>query len=189
MWTPVYLFFSEDLRERVLDTQGSNGLPLRRIFATWQHWLDLARGFLGSWLLYHHTFVFDPDLENGLFIEYGVIGVVLAAGVAAQVFYYRRALYCLGPVLYLVGTSFGILDWWIALYGLLAGLFFGGISNSSTAFFFFASGTVAAVGFLFLRIDFEWLLGSGLLLLPVVLAFSAQEGLVMATRRRTPVTE
>ncbi len=184
LWTPVYLFFSSDIRDRIVDTQGSNGLPLLRIAATWQNWLDLLRGFVGSWLLFHHTFHFGPGLENGQYYMLALVGAILVVGVSIQVVYFRRHLFCLCPVFYLAGLSFGLVDWWMALYGLLAGLFFGGISNSSTLFFCFSAGTLAVAGYLFRGIDVGWLLASGTMLLPVVFSLSVQESLVAAMRRR-----
>ncbi len=182
--TPVYLFLSSDILQRVFNTQGADGFLLSRLAATWQNWMDLLRAFAGAWLLSRQVFVLDPAWDEGVYVKFAVVGGILAAGVAVQVVYYSRHIYCLCPVFYLAGVSFGLVDWWIALYGLLAGLFFGAIANSTEAFFLSMAITIAIAGYFFHGISPEWVVACVLLVLPVSIALSIHESLISVIRRR-----
>ncbi len=185
LWMPGYLYLTREGRERVSDSYGSNGLPLSRIVLAWQNWMDAARGIAGAYGLTHLAIALDSGVRETYYYGFAGVGVVLAIAIVMQVVYIRRHVFCLSPIFFVSGMIFVLVDWWIALYAVVVGLFFGRIINSSEGFFFCAAATVAVFGYLFHGIDIEWMLTSGLLFLPIVCSLTAQESLVVVIRRWT----
>ncbi len=182
LWPPGYLFFSGTMHSRIQDAQGSNGLRLGRIFSTWQNWFDGVRGYLGAHLLYAHTFPLERDLGDAYYYELGALGVVLVMAVLVQVLYYRHHLYAVAPLFFLVGVASAVFAWWIVLHGVIAGLVLGRLANTSEAFLMITAVVVGAFGYLVYGIRIELLLVSALLVLPVAIAFAAQESLLAPHR-------
>lgn len=189
LWIPAHLFYSAELRDRVLDTHGSNGLPVTRLLPVWQNWMDLIRGFAGAYLVYRLSFPLERELGETYYYELVAIAGILAIAVAFQVVYYRNHLYCVSPVFFLVGVSFGVVDWWIVLYGVAAGLFVGRTINASEAFFIGMAATIGAISFVFHGVDPGWLIACAVLVLPVVISLTCQESLVAVIRRRTAASD
>ena len=185
LWIPGYLFYTADMYERVHNVHGSNGLPVGRLLITWQHWLDGVRGFCGAYLLFEHTFPLERALaDHSYYVELGVLGCILLVGICAQVLYYQIQchLYALAPVFFLIGISFAMVDWWIVLFGMVSGLIFGRMINTSEAFFVIMAVVIGVVGLVFLGLNFEVYLVCALLILPVILSFLIHENLVVAHR-------
>ncbi len=185
LWTPGYLFYTAAMRERVHSVHGSNGLPLSRIFVTWQHWLDGIRGFCGAYLLYVYTFPLERTLDDSsYYLELGTMGFVLLAGICAQVLYYqiRCHLYSLSPLFFLTGVSLAVVDWWIVMYGILAGLIFGRLINNSESFFAIMAVVIGAFGYMMFGLRLELLMICALLIVPIALSFLIQENLIIAHR-------
>ncbi len=182
LWTPGYLFFTARIRDRVLDTHGSNGLRLQRIAMTWQHWMDGVRGFAGAYLLYNHAFLLERALRDAFLWEFGSLTAILAVAVVIQVIYYHRHVYCLSPIFFLLGILFALFTWWIIIHGIIAGLVFGRLANTSEAFFTIVAVVIAVLGYFIEDFQLEMGLVCALLLLPIVVSLLAKENLVVALR-------
>ncbi len=186
LWPPTYLFISSRTRRRIRRAQGKGGdtFPLVRLALTWQNWFDLARGLAGSWLLYNQSFSVDPEMENAEYLTPAILAAVLLVGAVFQVLYYRRKWYCFSPLFYLVGVTFGILVWWIALYGLLAGLFFVGLLRHAIVFLAAMAATIGISGFLIMGFEPEWATACALLLLPIILSLILRRDLMPVVRKQ-----
>ncbi len=189
--TPSYLFFTSHVRRRVTEAQHSGGFPLPGIFLPWQNWLDLVRAAAGAYLLFHHTFELDRELES-FYEEFGWMAGVFAVGIMLNVYYRRRHLYCLAPVFYITGISLGLFleNWWMVLYGVVAGLVFGRIINLPEAFFIVMGLVIGAFGYFFKGgVSLDLLLLCALTILPIVYAFATKRGLVVAASRTHTIEE
>ncbi len=177
---PSYLFFTSRIRRRVTESQPSSGFPLRGVVLTWQNWLDLARGYGGAYLIFNLTFPLERRAET-YFQELGIVAGILALGLMLNTYYRRRHLYCLAPAFMVVGISMVLYDWWIVLYGALAGLVIGRVTNSAEAFLITTGVIIGAFGYFVGGISLMLLLTCALTVLPIVYAFTTKRGLAIAS--------
>ncbi len=182
------MFFTSHVRRRVTESQQSGGFPLPGILIPWQNWLDLVRGAAGAYLLFHHTFELDRELDT-FYEEFGWMAGVFAVGIMLNTYYRRRHLYCLAPVFLVSGLSLVLFEWWMVLYAIAAGLVFGRILNAPEVFFIVMGLVVGVFGYFFSGIGLQLLLLCALIVLPIVYAFTTKRGLVVAAARTVSVEE
>ncbi len=180
LFTPSYLFFNSRIRRRIANSLPSGDFPLVGILRTWQNWLDLVRGYAGAYLLYHHVYALDAQAENYM-DELGVVAGVLALGLFFNTYYKRKHLYCMAPMFLVTGISLVIFDWWMVIYGVVAGAVFGRIVNSPEVFHISMGVVIGAFGYFFGGISIMLLLTCALIVLPIVYAFTTKRGLIAAS--------
>ncbi len=175
--TPSYLFFTSRVRRRIVELALSGGFSLLGIARPWHNWLDLARGFGGAFLLYHHVFELDPQAEEYM-KELGVVAGVIAFALLLNTYYKKRKhLYCIAPIFLVTGIAMVTFDWWIVLYGVVAGAVLGRLSDSPEIALIVMGLVVGAFGYFFAGLSLMLLLTCALIVLPVVYAFTTNRNL------------
>ncbi len=178
---PSYLFFGGRIRRCNAELAQTGGFPLLGIFLPWQNWLDLARGFGGAFLLYHHVFELDPQAEEYM-NELGVVAGVIAFALLLNTYYKKRKhLYCMAPIFLVTGIAMVTFDWWIVLYGVAAGAVLGRLSDSPEIALIAMGVVIGAFGYFFSGLSLILLLTCALVILPIVYAFTTNRNLIVAS--------
>lgn len=181
LWVPASLLYPAGARQRLSDYRSSR-FRIERMLVTWQHWIDLVRGFGGAFLLTRVAVVPDPAVDEGLLLHLAVTGVVLTLAVAAQTLQRSETFYATAPVFYIWGVAFALVDWVPVLFSLVFSAILSRMVNHVEMNFPVMAGLLGVVGFLYGGFSFELALACVLIILPLVLAYATMQSMVCYSR-------
>lgn len=183
LWLPASLLYPVEARERLSEHFGSR-YRVPSIFLTWQHWLDAVRGFGGAYFLVNYAVSYtNGGGERGGFYEtFAVHAAVLAIAVVLQTVHYRRVVYCVAPIAFLIGVTFALSDWQAALFASVFGLLALKLGNLEVKFPLMAV-LLGISGYFISGKDLHLILNCVLLVFPLVLVYIAQTTFVIYTRQ------
>lgn len=168
-------------------------VKLKRELKSGRNYIDLFRGFAGSFCLWHFSFVItleQRDLFNAL------CGLICLIGVVLQTTRFRERVTFFAAIFFLAGMSMGIGNIRIGDEpGILGNYYAAGIAFLLVCAInpVIATPRLFVVAYGLLLLPFGWLLGGGfqlawinalLVLLPALFSVMAKRPMVIFTRRR-----
>ena len=160
---------------------------LEAMLGTWQHWLDLARGFGGAFFLTNAAVLMDPAIAGDgdrilyLLIIWGVLGLA----VFSQTVNYRQVFYFTAPIFFIWGVTLALVGWMPAVFGIIFSTVLARLLNHLELKLPLMAELVGAAGYEIDGFSMRLALTCGLILAPVVIAFACMNHLVCYTRDLT----
>lgn len=156
-------------RKRLSDLHSSD-FRLEQMLSTWQHWLDLPRSFLATFLLVNSAILNPAGMEDA-WLTLVVVGLILALAIAAQTVHYLKGFYFTAPIFFIWGITFALVDPIAAGFGIVFSTIFARLINHVDLKLPLMAGLTGAVGYLLNGFGLELALACALIPLPLILAY------------------
>lgn len=172
LFPPSTIFYSRVAKERLQELTDQS-FPLEKMIVKWQHWIDLLRAAIGTFLLSSLAVSQPPEVEHGALIELGVVGVLLPLAVIAQTAHYYKGLYLTAPVFFLWGLTAVLVGPIPAVFSIVFSAAFARAFNHVDLQFLIMAGLLLTVGYATEAFSLSLALASVLAALPVVFSYAA----------------
>lgn len=183
LFVPASWIYPASARERLASWHSAR-FRLEAMLGTWQHWLDLARAFGGTFLLVNAAVLVEPmiaeksDRYLALLLTWGT----LALGVFFQTAHRKGTFYFTAPVFFLWGATLALVDWVPALFAIVFSAALARMLNHVELKLPMMAGLLGVVGYLVSGLSLTLILTAGLIVFPMVIAFACMSHLVCYTR-------
>jgi hypothetical protein len=173
LWTPAAVLLPSSVKKKLCVGARRRKEGLGPLLRSKLNWLDLARGAGCAWLVQNSVFHFEKGQDELALVFTFVQLAILAIAVLVQAVHFSRKLCIIGPVFFLIGTTF-------ILSGPLVGAFALGLAMAISlmlgrlSYLFVAAPVCLAVfGVVFGRMGLSTVFNAGLFALPAFLAFAS----------------
>lgn len=176
-WPPL---LPRKLRQRIDSSQRPLLVKPVDLWKLDSNWFDLARAFLGCYLLVELGVTNNTDIGGSsgkvLIIQMGF----LLLSVLFQCIRFRKRFLLMGPVFYLCGLTLALAPWSVALTAILAGWLVSFSLKSVIWFFFIFLAALAITGFISKMVLMNLALNLSVAFFPLGLAFILQKNFYYA---------
>jgi hypothetical protein len=190
---PMPAFYSRkhsyrDLHQLEIERRnGSRWGMVKQLLRFSGHWIDLARGLLGSigvLMTIDQLATISPLYARHAAWADSVVPLTLATLCVMMIaFFFHYPGKSLAPIPFVAGTLLVLVPPSVAFLALLLGLFFAAKLRALSLFFILLAPALALLGFFLDRLLWPSLAGAVLAATPIVLAFFRHRDLVIPVRR------
>lgn len=187
LWLPATLLYPAEAKDRLARTFSARFRP-EYMAGTWQHWLDLARAFLGTHFLVTEGVNFVPgDSGQGYWNQDLIlIGGVLAAAVVLQTVHFRKSFYFTAPIFFIWGLTLGLYGWLPAVFAIVFSTIMARLFDHVELKLPLMAALLGVVGYLVSGLSLKLIMAVGLVVLPMLVAFGCMRHLVCYSRTEPP---
>jgi len=170
----------QDERARIGRDPNDRSVHLRSELGRIRSYIDLVRSGAGIFVLTRWSFTATPEAGRNLAL---VIGAIVLIGTLIQTVRPRRQLELVAPIWYLSGLTFGMGDWYLALFALCLLWAIGFVLPGPALFLTAYAVLFSGFHYGFDRVSLPVLLMSGMIILPVLLSLLSGRPLELRLKR------
>jgi hypothetical protein len=183
LWLPPSLMLAAKARRRLSHERTASEFGFWRGALQWQNWVDLARGYAGTYLIHHYAMSSDEDVRWEVFgLSAGILVVALMVQTIRR---YHGRTYFLAPVFFVWGMAFVLAGPLLAFYGIAAGWLVAVVARNAEWQLPVTAAVVGGVGYLTAGLSPGLLIAVVLIAFPVLVAFCGRGHMVFLMRDQT----
>ncbi len=174
------------LRARVDREPGDISVRMGQELGKSRNWVDLLRAVAGSYAICRWgTFAVEHDASRAtLHLVFGLKAAVLVLGLLIQTLRFEGRFSLFAPLFYVLGLSFGLMDWKPACFAVISIWAVNLVLPSASVFLFVYGCLVTCFGLSFPGSEHdETLLLAALAILPVLLSVLSKRRLAQFTKK------
>lgn len=164
---------------------GDASMRFGEVFFKPRNWFDFFRALIGAIALVYFCFDSAPEATRETLHQIRWIkAFILVIGVLIQTVRLENRLTLVAPVFYILGSSFGMIDWRAALFATIAVWTINLVLPSAGVFLFVFAGLQVCFGLLLQRGAFtEVSIAAGITCIPIVLSALTKRRLVQLNKK------